>query len=140
MALSRYGGLWTYANATAIDVPRSDEDTVYLTFESGQGLGMDVDTTDGSITAKVPGTYMGFFNASFIGTTGVTYFFEFRENGLVGAGYRCTADGLTGGAVNVSMLAGSILEVGDKIQVAVYCDEDGESATIVDAQVGLLAV
>lgn len=140
MALSRYGGLWTYANATAIDVPRSDQTTVYLTFERGQGLGADVDTTDGSITTKVPGTYMGFFSASFIGTTGVTYFFEFRCNTEVGTGYRCSADGLTGAAVNVSMLSGSILEIGDKIQIAVYCDEDGEAATIVDAQFGLLAI
>jgi hypothetical protein len=140
MGLSRFGGLWTYANAVAIDVPRSDEDVVELTFEHSAELGMDAKADTGELVIKVPGYYFGVATISFIGTTGVTYFFEFRSNGELGGGYRASADGLTGGAVNVSLVGAGIFDVGDVITVRVYCDEDGETATIVDATVGLISI
>jgi len=140
MGLSRFGGLWTYANATPIvDVPEADEDAHKLTWDHESALGVDADIS-GDITIKVPGVYMGFFMASFIGTTGVTYFFEFRVNGAVGAGFRCTADGLTGGAVNVSMIGASAFHEGDVVSVVVYCDEDGENLTLVDGQFGVISI
>lgn len=140
MGLSRFAGLWTYANATPIDVPRSDETVVNLTFEHSAELGMDAQANTGKIIAKVPGYFLGMASISFIGTTGVTYFFEFRSNGELGGGYRACADGLTGAAVNVSLVGAGIFEVGDVITVRVYCDEDGETATIVDATVGLISI
>ncbi|MFA7101115.1 MAG: hypothetical protein WC196_05095 [Bacilli bacterium] len=93
MGLSRFGGLWTYANATPIvDVPEADEDAHKLTWDHESAI------------------------------------------------FRCTADGLTGGAVNVSMIGASAFHEGDVVSVVVYCDEDGENLTLVDGQFGVISI
>lgn len=139
--MSRFGGLWTYAAWTPIvDVPEADEDAHKVTWEHGVGVGVGTDEDEGNITIKVPGFYIGYAMLSFIGTTGVTYFFEFRVNGAVGAGFRATADGLTGGTVNVSLMGGANFNEGDVVALYIYCDEDGENLTLVDGQFGVMSM
>lgn len=141
MALSRFAGMWSRANATPIvDVPEVDEPVEVLTWQHASALGAEADNTAGTIRIEVPGFYIGYFFASFIGTTGVTYFFEFQVNGSAGAGFRCSSDGLTGGAVNVAMMGGANLNDGDVITVVVYADEDGENITVVDGQFGVISL
>jgi hypothetical protein len=141
MALSRFAGMWSYANATPIvDVPEADEAVEVLTWQHATALGAEADSTAGTIRIEAPGFYLGYFFASFIGTTGITYFFEFRANGIVGAGFRCTADGVTGAAVNVAMMGGANFDEGDVITVVVYADEDGENITVVDGQFGVISI
>lgn len=39
MALSRFGGMWTYANATPLtDIPRADEAALKVTWQRGHSL------------------------------------------------------------------------------------------------------
>ena len=140
MALSRGGSLWTRAQSTAIDAPKNDETAAVIgNWDRGYGIGTDTDPVNGTMTTNIPGTYMVMCSISFIGTTGVTYFFELMQNGR-GHDFRATADGVTGASVNVSVFGVAIFEIGDTVSVHVTCDEDGEQITIVDAQLVLLSV
>jgi len=140
MALSRFGGMWTYANATPLtDIPRADEAALKVTWQRGQGKGVEVDHLTGDFTVQVPGFYLAFATLSFIGTTGITYFFEMATPDSTGF-FRATADGLTGGAVNVALVGGSDFNEGDVVSLYIWCDEDGENITIVDGQFGLLSI
>ena len=140
MALSRGASLWTRAQSTAIDVPRSDETPVAIAnWDRGHGVGMDTDAVNGTLTTTVPGNYLVMCSISFIGTTGITYFFELGQNDI-GHDFRATADGVTGASVNVSVFGVAIFEIGDTVSLYVYADEDGEQITIVDAQLMALSV
>lgn len=141
MALSRFAGMQTYANATPIvDVPEADETAHKVTWQRSNGKGIDADHLTGNFTIVMPGIYIAYAMLSFIGTTGITYFFELRGAGGAGGFFRATADGVTGAAVNVALMGGTDFNEGDTVSLHVWCDEDGENIIIVDGQFGVISL
>lgn len=132
----RIGGLWNYA-AAQLDTVNTTP-TIFRSWEHASGVGIDADAAAGTVTIKQPGFHLAYAMLSFIGTTGDTYFAEFRVNGAVGAGFRCSVDGLTDGVSHMSVMGGSVLNVGDVISLYIYSDNAaGSNFTLVDAQFGV---
>lgn len=134
----RIGGLWNYA-ATQLDTVNTTP-TIFRSWEHANTpqAGIEVDATAGTLRILQPGLYLAYAMLSFIGTTGDTYFAEFRVNGAVGAGFRCCVDGITGGVSHMSVMGGSQLHEGDVVSLYVYSDNAaGSNFTLVDAQFGV---
>lgn len=135
--MSRYVGMWIYGGATArtlTTTPVILDDWVL----AASGPGADADPDFGTVTIKVPGIYVSYCMLSFIGTTGDTYYVEFRVNGVVGAAFRGSVDGITSGTAQFSAMGGARLHEGDVVSVYVYSDNAGGSTfTLVDGQFGL---
>lgn len=137
---TKYGGLWNYATATLETVTTTP--AKLTSWEHAQdGPGVNADKTLARLIVEQPGMYIAYAHLSFMGTTGDTYFFEFRENGNLGAGFRNCVDGLTGGVSHVSLMGAADANIGDAIELYVYSDNAGGSNfTLVDGQFGLLSL
>ena len=80
MGLSRFAALWNYKTFTPFTVTTTP--VKYTNWQNAQsGPGCVATTSADSITVQVPGTYVGLLSVSFMGTTGVTYFFEMLDIG-----------------------------------------------------------
>jgi len=138
--LTKFAGLWNYATSALWTVNTTP--TKFNGWEHSQnGPGVEADHNFGHIRIEQPGTYIAYAFLSFIGTTGDTYFVEFRENGNVGAGFRACVDGITGGVSHVSLMGAANVDPGDVIEMYIYSDNAGGSNfTLVDGQFGLFSM
>lgn len=134
--------MWTYANAAPLsnDLPQPNEAALKIPWQHGNGVGIETEHLIGDFTVGVPGFHIVYAMLSFIGTTGVTYFFELRGTGGTGGFFRATADGLTGGTVNVALMGGAFFHEDDIASLYVWCDTDSTSITIVDGQFGIISL
>lgn len=141
MALSRFGGLWTHDGVAAMTL---DTTPVLLTLwdhAAELSPGVTCSLADDGLHIKVPGFYVAYCSLSFAADAGEIVTAEFRVNGLVGAAFRGSAEGLaSGGRVNVMFLGAAKLDKGDVVQVYVYSSAASTTFTLVEGQFGLFSI
>ena len=137
----RLGGLWNYATSEALALTGTTSDTAvqFNGWEHSSGVGgpgIEANSDFGWVKPKVSGWHVGYCSLSFIGETGVTYFFEMRVNGSLGSGFRGSVTGTDAEVDNVMFMGGANLNEGDEVTLYVYADS-AANFTLVDGQFGL---
>lgn len=137
----QFGGLWTYGGTDSLTL---DTTPILMTlWDNAASIspGVTSDLSQDGLVIKVPGIYFGYCSLSFTADAAEIVTAEFRVNGVVGATFRGSAEGIaSGGRVNLMFMGAANLNVGDVVQVYVYSDTSTTTFTLVEGQFGLFAI
>lgn len=140
--LERWAGLWTIGASGLVNLTTTP--VLLNSWENAvDGPGCDANVSGGQITIKVPGFYVAYASITFTATAGDTIYFEFYLNGVQNiVRFRNHAEGIaSGGAVNVAILGGANMKIGDVVQIYMYSDNAGGTNFVhVDGQFGLITL
>lgn len=131
MGLTRFGTCWLNGNAAPLTIGTTPEGFIlYNHYQDGPGVDA---SPDGKLTIKVPGYYWASASLSFIGTTGVVYYIQIREDGATNE-FVASASGITDARVNMTVFAGGHPEKDAVLQVYIWCNAVSATITPISLQ------